>query len=155
MRSWAARLAARVVGIKRYPDEVMGQFWRRLHREGHKLLIRFNADPVRLYRTQVHRFGGHLARMSDDKIPKQALMTRPLAWWRFQQDGWTDRHSGLHPKRFNCWRWEAHFEEHYGAAMLSDADASPISVGWIHRAQERDRWKQGEACFVETARARL
>ena len=155
LRSWAARLAARVVGIKRYPDEEMGQFWRRLHREGHKLLLRFNADPVRLYRTQVHRFGGHLARMSDDKIPKQALLTRPLAWWRFQQDGWTDRHSGLHPRRFNCWRWEAHFEEHYGAAMLSDADSSAISVGWLHRAQDRDGWKQGEAAFVETARARL
>jgi hypothetical protein len=149
LRSWAARLAARVVGITRCPDEEMGQFWRRLHREGHKLLIRFDADPVRMYRTQVHRLGGHLARMSEDKIPKQALLTRPLSWWRFQQTGWTDRHSGLHPRRFNCWRWEAHFEEYYGAATLLNADGSPLSVGWLHRAQDRDIWKQSEATFVK------
>ena len=152
LRSWAARQAARVAGIARFPDEDMGQYWRRLHREGHKLLVRFDADPVQLYRTQVHRLGGHLARMPEVKVPKQALLTRPLAWWRFEQANWTDRNSGLHPQRFNCWRWESHFEGWYGKASISAGDASSLSVGWLQRAQNRDEWKDGEMSF---ARARV
>ena len=145
LRSWAARMAARVVGIARAPDEEMGQFWRRLHREGHKLLIRYDADPVKLYRLQVHRLGGHLARMGEETIPKTAMITRPLAWWRYQQSIWTDRHSGLHPQRFNCWRWEDHFESWYGATAIPNDTASSVDVGWLQRAQVRDLWKEGEA----------
>ena len=104
---------------------------------------------MKLYLTQVHRLGGHLARMHEDKVPKKALLTRPLAWWRFHQDGWTDRHSGLHPQRFNCWRWEAHFEDFYGNVSLPFANASPLAVGWLERAQNRDQWKKGEQNFVD------
>ena len=125
-----------------------------MHREGHKLLVRFDADPVHLYRTQVQRLGGHLARMPEDKIPKRAFLTRPLAWWRFEQDRWTDRHSGLHPQRFNCWRWEAHFEDWYGRALITSRDASPLDVGWLRRAQDRDDWKGGDDVFARARPAR-
>ena len=150
LRSWAARLVARIKGVTRNHDEEMGQFWRRLHREGHKLLVEFDADPVVTYRLLVHRLGGHLARMPDESVPKQALMTRPLAWWRAEQAKWDDKYSGLHPKRFNCWRWEAHFEDWYGAAVVTE-DQAPVEVGWLSRAQTRHLWKKGESAFARAA----
>ena len=41
----------------------MATFWRHLHREGHRLLEKFDADPVREHLLQVHKLDGHIARM--------------------------------------------------------------------------------------------
>ena len=43
-------------------------------------------------------------KVASSTIPKIAIKTKPLAWWRFHQEKWTDKHSGLHPKTFECWR---------------------------------------------------
>ena len=50
LKSWAAHTAARVRGIQRAPGNDTGTLWRYLHREGHRLLERFDADPVSEHR---------------------------------------------------------------------------------------------------------
>jgi len=65
-----------------------------------------------------------------------------------------DRHSGLHPQRFNCWRWESHFEDWYGTAMITSRDALPLDVGWLRRAQDRADSKGGEDDFARARPAR-
>ena len=50
LRSWAARQAARVAGVTKSPDEVAGVtvLEEVAPRRGHKLLVRFDDDLVRL-----------------------------------------------------------------------------------------------------------
>ena len=72
LKSWAARTAAGVKGIRRATGNDMATFWRYLHREGHRLLDRFDADPVREHQLQVHRLGGHIASMENSTILKIA-----------------------------------------------------------------------------------
>ena len=148
LSSWAARTAARIGGVRRGQNEDMGQFWRRMHRSGHQLLRDYDADPVSMHRLLVHRLAGHLARLPDSSVPHTALVTRPLAWWRHAQSEWTDRHSGLHPKRFHCWRWEGLLESWYGVAALPSADASALECGWLQLAQDREGCKAGESAFA-------
>ena len=54
LKSWAARKGEE---IPRAPGDDMATFWRYLHREGHTLLERFDADSVSEHRLQVHRLG--------------------------------------------------------------------------------------------------
>ena len=79
------------------------------------------------------------------------MVTRSLAWWRHAQSGWTDRHSGLHPKRFHCCRWEALFEDWYGVEALPVANAAVLDCGWMRLAQDRAHWKAGEFAFAAAA----
>ena len=92
----ASITAARVKGDPTRSEKAT--FWRYLHREGHRLLEKFDADPVREHRLQVHRLGGHIARTASSTIPKIGMTTKPLAWCLFHQEKWTDKHSGLHPE---------------------------------------------------------
>ena len=111
---------------------------------------RFDADPVREHRLHLHRLGGHIARMASSAIPKIAMTTKPLAWWRFHQEKWTDKHSGLHPKRFECWRWETQFENWCGMGKLVSEKSSPCEVGWMEKAANRNSWKEDAMSFANS-----
>ena len=75
-----------------------------------------------------------------------ALHVRCLAWWRYEQARHNNRLNGVHPKRFKVWRWESQLTEHYGEEESRDAFAN---VGWMLRAQDRDKWKSSLAGFLE------
>ena len=139
-------MASRVKGVRRYQDEDLGQYWRRLHREGHALMQRYDLNPVHQYRRMLHRFAGHTARAPESSVAKQALLVRPMAWWREVQLLWGGKWSGLHPRRFNCWRWEAQLTGYYGDVPAQVC--SPLHVGWMARAQDRSLWKSSESAFV-------
>ena len=38
LASWGARLHARMLGLKRGPEEDIGSFWMRIHRMGHQFM---------------------------------------------------------------------------------------------------------------------
>jgi hypothetical protein len=144
--SWGARMASRVKGVRRHPDEELGQFWRRLHREGHSLMQRFDWHPVHQCRRMLHRFAGHTARAPELSTAKQVLLLRPMAWWRDEQSRWRCKWSGLHPRRFNCWRWESQLTSFYGDVAAKKC--SPMQVGWMAKAQDREQWKAAENAFA-------
>ena len=150
LKSLAARTAAWVKGIRRAPGRDMATFLRNLHREGHRLLERFNADLVREHCLQEHRLRRHIARMASSTIPKIAMTTKPLARWRVHQQKGTDKHSGLHPKRFECWRWETQFENWCGIAKLVLEKSSLCEVGWLGKAANRNGWKEDERSFANS-----
>ena len=53
MRSFVARKVALVRGLRRYQDEEMGQFWRRLHRLGRRICEAHSCDAPPYQRAQV------------------------------------------------------------------------------------------------------
>ena len=125
-------------GIRRSPCEDIGQFWRRLHREGHTCMAFFDPSPVAAHRTQKHRVAGHFARLSSGETANRVLTCRDLSWWRNQQTWWKmhdDHRSGIHPQRFKCWRWEADFERAF-------------DVSWKTLAQGRAEWKAATERFT-------
>ena len=140
LRSWGARMMARVVRVRRMADEGIGDFWRRLHRVGSAWLRRLDGAVNTLRRRRLHSFAGHLARASDDPAGR-ALRTRSLAWWRYFQG----RRLLKHPARFGVWRWEAQLEEHYGQATSLFIDED---VGWMRLAQDRAQWRELQDAFA-------
>ena len=142
--SWGARVAARVRGVCRSCSEDIGQFWRRLHRIGHKMMSKTGGGLDLRRATRLHTFAGHAAR-SVHHIVKRALHTRCLAWWRFRQSRYHSKHDGLHPKRFKAWRWETQLTVYYGQEESED-DFS--NVGWMKLAQDRDGWKASLQGFL-------
>ena len=116
--SWGARIISRVVGVRRKSDEEAGQYWRRLHREGHRWLRDFGGGVDVRRRRRLHSFAGHAARSSSEPL-RLALRTRCLAWWRFKQARFHCKWTGLHPRRFRAWRWEAQLTYFYGAVSYT------------------------------------
>ena len=84
LESWSARLMARMARVTRQPGECMGQFWRRLHRQGQRFMGQCGAGVRERRRRLLHRFAGHIARTSSLTLV-DALRTRCLAWWRYYQ----------------------------------------------------------------------
>ena len=141
LNSWAARLIAQIVGVRRRPDDELASFWRRLHRVGHYWLDLFGGSVDLRRRRRLHGFAGHLARAGDG-LARDALRTRSLAWWRHFQG----RALISHPGRFNAWRWEDQLEVVYGQTCSLFVD---INVGWMAEAQDRRRWRDYEDAFAK------
>ena len=144
LESWGARLAARVCVMGRRVSEEIGQFWRRLHRRGHRLLRAVGGGLDGRRAARMHSFAGHVAR-STQELLSTTLHTRCLSWWRFQQARYQSRHDGIHPKRFKTWRWESQLTEYYGEVESEDAAEN---VGWMLLAQNRDTWKGSLEAFL-------
>ena len=142
--SWSARLVARMGRLQRKPVEDLGQYWRRMHRFGHQLMQRNGGSLSYRRRMALHGFAGHLARSTGTTMAA-ALRTRCLSWWRFHQEAYKRKRYGLHPRRFKAWRWESQLEAYYGE---SSCEHVADNVGWMLRAQDRDRWR---ACAVAFA----
>ena len=140
MESWGARMVARVSRAQRKTDEPPNEFWRRLHRTGHAWLKTLGGGITCQRRRRLHAFAGHLARTSEGPL-RVALRSRPLAWWRYHQS----RGTAIHPSRFHVWRWEEQLSNFYGEAESNDGT---VDVGWMHRATDRARWREGEAKFA-------
>ena len=142
LQSWGARSLARAYGVKPAVNMGIGDYWKKLHRTGHKLMrqMKTSLDGLRLL--NVHRWAGHAARLSSGPV-RLALRTRCLAWWRFFQLP----HLPLHTRRFGKpWRWEAQLVAFYGES--STDDPMQTSVGWMKQAQDRALWKTEERAFV-------
>ena len=139
--SWGARLAARVARVRPHADEGAPGFWRRMHREGHHLMRRSGGSINVRRRRMLHQFAGHLARVGVGPL-RDALRTRCLAWWRFQQG---ERAEERHPKRFRAWRSEDQLEQYYGEGATADSN---VNVGWMLVAQDRELWKSWEANYT-------
>lgn len=61
--SWGARAMSTVANIRRAPAEEIGQWWRRLHRQGYRLLQKYTVAPDIVRKLNAHRWAGHLARL--------------------------------------------------------------------------------------------
>ena len=144
--SWGARLVARVVGLRRAGDEDFGRFWRRMHRVGHNILRKLGGGMVVRRLTQLHAYAGHAAR-STNELLYNALRTRCLAWWRYQQALYESKRNGVHPKRFKAWRWEAQVVAFYGEAETEDVTAN---AGWMRLAQSREAWRSDAERFAHS-----
>ena len=65
----------------------------------------------------------------------------------FHQDNSTDKHSGIHLKRFECWRWESQQESWYGTASIKTVYSSPMYEGSVKQTANREPWKKvGGVC---------
>jgi hypothetical protein len=140
MESWGARLLARVSHCRRDSTEDIADFWRRMHRTGHFLLHAFGGPLCYRFRVSLHRFAGHTA-LSIHSTMIEALRTRCLAWWRYQQA----RGLCKHPRRFHAWRWESQVVDFFGEAESAD---TLFDVGWMFLAQDREAWKATEHDFA-------
>ena len=140
LESWCARMVARVCRLKRYGDEDMGDYWKRLHRTGRRWLRLCCGGANVCRRRRLHGFAGHISRAQDDSIAGRALRTRSLGWWRHFQKNNLIRH----PRRFRPWRWESQLEDFYGqtTALFVDEDA-----GWMLLARDRAGWTAREQLF--------
>ena len=143
--SWAARLIAKTLKIRRNEGEEIGVFWRRLHRVGHHWMHKSGLTLNETRRGILHDFAGHLGR-KEGGILALALRTRNLAWWRWHQSRHQSRHDGLHPKRFKAWRWEQQLVDGYGAAEQPDIFANE---GWLEAANERAAWRTTRMNFCK------
>ena len=146
LQSWGARLHARMMNIRQSEFEDMGQYWRRLHRAGHKCMADFNSSPLIAHLVQKHRMAGHFARLNGDEVVSKVLSCRDLSWWRSQQELWQqrgDKWGGVHSRRFNCWRWEQSLENDFGI-VARPPHLQPHEVGWKRVAQDREAWKLHE-----------
>jgi hypothetical protein len=142
LKSWTARIAARIYGVRPRPAESVGDFWRRWHRDGHAILRNAGGGVAIIWRRLLHRFAGHAARKTDGPV-HDALRCRCLPWWRFRQDV-TGRFA-LRGRFGRPIRWESPLENHYGKAMM---DSENQNAGWLLTAQDRDAWRAGEASFT-------
>ena len=145
LTSWGSRMASSIAGFSsRLAAMNVAQFWRALHRRGHRLLAGMctTLDGRRLSR--LHSFARHLARSS---VPDLSLLhrTRCLFWWRREQARYHSKYDGLHPKRFKCWRWESQITAFYGEPHLPD-DGS--DTGWTAMATDKTFWKDDQGNFV-------
>lgn len=145
--SWSARSAARVARLRRAPGQLDDQWWRLMHKTGHKLIEKSHIDLVKLCRLRLHGWAGHIARMQPTAPAAQALRCRGLQWWRWRQqqhkltkNKWT----GPHPRRYKLYRWEEQLAQHYGEGYSEDIASN---TGWLLTAQDRERWRERSASF--------
>ena len=125
--SWSARVVSRIAGLRRPPHQEMDQWWRLLHRHGHKLIAKHQVDLPSLVRTRRLRWAGRLARMHTTSPAAAALRCRCLPWWRWCQSDHKksgDKWSGPHPRRFKIYRWEEQIAAEFGEGFSSDVHAS-------------------------------
>ena len=151
MSSWASRQGASMKLLQRHPEEEIGQWWRRLHRDGKRFMDVNNLNVVNKVKEAKYNFAGHVARMDPQDIVNQILHVRPLAWWRYQQSlpsNSTSHRARPHTQRFNALRrWESSLEICWGSCT---APSAQDVVGWMHAAQDRDRWRRGCHSFVNS-----
>ena len=152
MRSWNSRHGSCMKFMKRYHTEDLGQWWRRLHKEGKRYMAQGKVDVVSFVKGTKFNFAGHLARLDSQDVMKQVLMARSLAGWRHKQKLQSARPhvrvagGSSHPKRFNALRrWETAFENFFGMREMQNPGDL---VGWMSVAQNRDEWKKKRASFV-------
>ena len=105
-----------------------------------------------MYRIQVHRLAGHVARLPSESPANAVMHTRALAWWRHVQQNWAGRDHRVfgapHPRRFRAWRWEGQLEACYGKAAFNLGMDRLSDVGWMGLAQDRESWKRNEGYFA-------
>jgi hypothetical protein len=140
LATWSARLVSRVARIRRAPTLDDHQWWRFLHRAGHRLIAAYGIGVVSMAQQRVMRWAGHVARMPSSTPVAAALRCRGMQWWRWRQaahkktgDKWT----GPHPKRFKIHRWEEQISELHGEGFSEDV---VNNTGWLEKAQDRAEW---------------
>ena len=143
--SWGARMMATVAGVKRYPEEEINSWWRRLHREGHRRILKFGTKLSVMSKLLVHRWGGHIARMPPSHFVAAAVRCRGMQWWRWRQGQHTDKWCGPHPQRFKASRWEEQLSKVYGDGC---SELTAENTGWLLTAQDRISWKALEHTFT-------
>ena len=140
MESWAARLFARIAGLRQKSGQHIGDYWREMHRAGHGLLAVTGGSIEARRRQLLHRFAGQAARERCGKV-WEALRTRCLSWWRWQQG----IPNGIrHPRRFKLTRWEGQLADYYGDAAAIDMRGN---ADWKGAAQDADAWATSEDAF--------
>ena len=88
-----------------------------------------------------HRWGGHMARFSEDHWLAMALRTRSVQWWRWRQCRHKDKWTGVHRKHFNIIRWEDQLCKWHGDE----------NTGWWYAVQNMFSWRssaQSNGSFV-------
>jgi hypothetical protein len=148
MNSWSARLVSRVARTSRSSVMDDAQWWRYMHREGHRLIARDGSSVAERAQQRVLRWAGHVARLPPDAPAASALRCRSLQWWRWRQadhrlskDKWT----GPHPQRFKVHRWEEQVAALHGEGL---AEHASDNTGWMMRAQHREWWHQATCLKV-------
>ena len=142
LNSWSARMVSRLACIRRASSLDDGQWWRLMHREGHRLISRFGLNVVAMAQQRVLRWAGHVARMAPDDPVAAALRCRGLQWWRWRQAAHKttgDKWSGPHPRRFKIRRWEEQVSELHGEGY---SDSVLNNTGWLLKAQDREWWRK-------------
>ena len=140
LSSWSARLVSRVARIRRAPSMDDGQWWRYMHRTGHRLIASCGINVVAKAHQRVLRWAGHMARMAPGDPAAAALRCRGLQWWRWRQATHKetgDKWSGPHPKRFKIRRWEEQVAELHGEGF---SESILQNTGWLLKAQDREWW---------------
>ena len=148
--SWGARKLFALSCKKRNPNHSIGEHWKQLHRVGHEMAARLSLDLREKALEVKHRFAGHLARLQPGSLPFAVLSLRDR---RRQQKDFAklkDKWHGLHPQRFNCWRWETVFEKFF-KQVARPADSDPRNFGWKQVAQDRAAWLASRPAFVACA----
>jgi hypothetical protein len=142
--SWGARMMTTIAGVKRYPEEEIDSWWRRLHREGHKRIEKFGTKISVMSKLLVHRWGGHVARLPPSHFVAAAVRCRGMQWWRWRQSTHTNKWNGPHPQRFKASRWEEQLSKAYGDGL---SESTAENTGWLQLAQNRVSWKALENSF--------
>jgi hypothetical protein len=143
--SWGARLVSSLAGVKRYPEEEIDSWWRRLHREGHKRVARYGTRLSVGSLLKVHQWGGHVARLPTTHFVAATVRCRSMQWWRWRQSLHTDKWTGPHPQRFKASRWEQQLSKMYGDGYTESVEEN---TGWLTLAQHRVLWKSQENRFA-------
>ena len=60
LASWRARLHARMIGVRRGPEEDIGSFWMWIQRMGHQCMKKHHTSPVRMVVTHQGGWSGSL-----------------------------------------------------------------------------------------------
>ena len=102
--SWSARTTCAVLGVKRGAEEAMDQWWRRLHRVGHPALKSRDQSLSNMAERLIHRWRGHVARLSTNHWLAEVVRARVVQCWRWAQQRHTDKSTGVHP--YKIFRWE-------------------------------------------------
>jgi hypothetical protein len=109
------RVLRRVFGPKR--DEVTGE-WRELHNEELNDLYLL-PNIVRVVKSRIMRWAGHVARMGEGRVVYRVLMGRP---------------EGKRPLGRPRRRWEDNIKRDL-------QKVGGVGGDWMERAQDRDRWR--------------
>ena len=151
MASWSARMVSRVARFRRSPTMDDHQWWRLLHREGHRLISNYGICVKALAQQRVQRWAGHVARMPSCAPVATALRCRGMQWWRWRQKAHEmtgDKWTGPHPKRFKVHRWEEQVSKIHGEGFSEDVNGN---TGWLAKAQNKAEWHKTSALFVPAA----
>ncbi|CAE8618348.1 unnamed protein product [Polarella glacialis] len=143
--SWSARLVSRVARTRRAPSMDDGQWWRFMHRTGHRLIAKFGINVAARAQQRVLRWAGHVARLAPEAPAATALRCRGLQWWRWRQAAHKmtgDKWSGPHPRRFKIRRWEEQLADRHGEGF---SECTDHNTGWLLKAQDREWWHKASA----------